>query len=1192
MPTSTSTSSKARQGAFEASLATLGSSQRDLVDTLRKAKSPPGLLLETATDGGLTGTLDGTRLASRHQPIREGTRLADEVDLENNAAIVVHGLGLGHHVAALATRLKRLGVIIVIEPDVGLIRAVFEERDPATWLGIANIVFITDPSDRGEIAQRLEHADWALGQGVAVLEHPASRNRVADAVREFSSQFTEAITRTKLSLTTTLVRCVATMRNQIGNLSAYTREPGIAAFKDAQPDRSAVIVSAGPSLARNVDLLAQPGVRDRCVIIAAQTVLRPLLARGVRPHFVTALDFHAISTRFYEGLAASDVEGIDLILDPKAHPSIADAYPGRVRCCESTALDQLLGPAARPMGHLPPGATVAHLALYVAEYLGCSRIALVGQDLGFSEGLYYASGAAIHETWAPELGPFNSIAQMEWRRIMRGRRHLVRKTDVFGDPIFSDAQMVSYLQQFERDFRRLATNGRTVIDATEGGVRKQHTDPQSLSAFLDGAELPLLPFAPDTCVSADAEQRTKRVDQRLHDVAKSVARLREAANRTTGLLADMQQHQHDRPTMEDLFARLGKEQAIVAREQEAFKLVDHLNQLGLFRRLRADRKIAVGKFDDAYARQRAELERDEANVTWIVDAADEMLSQISDARSAIAGRAKRSTPTRQTSTSVAPPPIPVSEHGAPQTDAGPLAIVIPIDPFVDGLGRPRDLAAPPEDDSSPSVLAATVARALETTERLEVILITSAEFDPRPLLKPEQIASDRVSIESVDGPVFDPAARAIGRARSFQSWSWRGGVAGLTVYDEVLAAKAIAEVSSRRQLGAALVVGADWTHIDPDVGLDAIARRHHERGGDQRLMFVQAQPGVGGMLLRRDLIDELATTSRLATIGWLLGYQPRHPQSDAITTDACVIAPVETRLARTRRIGDSREPDHLLLQLDTRRLTGPNTPPLVHTPHTSIATAADGFSMTDEVFTAALDWVRRTPHSLVTLGGPGDPLDHPNAIDWIHAIRDAGAHAIHLRTFLDQRSEVIDSLMGCDVDVLSVELHGTSAETSRLVCGHDRYTDVMENVQRVIENRTPLSDTTGFAAIASPWIVPRIQRRRETLADIEAFHEHWQHVLGTVAIDDVPASSESDRNPATNRKPLLPARVPDDVAATITRNRWTIAVDGSVPYSESDASAGTAGSVLRDDPRRLRRAVQEWRASRPKNDPALRPWLL
>ena len=148
------------------------------------------------------------------------------------------------------------------------------------------------------------------------------------------------------------------------------------------------------------------------------------------------------------------------------------------------------------MGRVPPGATVSHLAVYLARFLGCNPIALIGQDLGFTDGLYYAPGTAIADVWAPELNPFNTMPMMEWQRIVRHRLHLQKTQDVRGRSIFTDSQMLTYLHQFERDFEQYAREGVEIIDATEGGVVKQHTTTLPLAEVLErhaNRPLPALP---------------------------------------------------------------------------------------------------------------------------------------------------------------------------------------------------------------------------------------------------------------------------------------------------------------------------------------------------------------------------------------------------------------------------------------------------------------------------------------------------------------------------------------------------------------------------------------------------------------------------------------------------------------------------------------------------------------------------
>ncbi len=62
-------------------------------------------------------------------------------------------------------------------------------------------------------------------------------------------------------------------------------------------------------------------------------------------------------------------------------------------------------------------------------------------------------GGAIEQTWAPELGRFSTIAMKQWERVARNRTMLRRGRDWRGREIYTDEQLTTYAQQFERDFR-------------------------------------------------------------------------------------------------------------------------------------------------------------------------------------------------------------------------------------------------------------------------------------------------------------------------------------------------------------------------------------------------------------------------------------------------------------------------------------------------------------------------------------------------------------------------------------------------------------------------------------------------------------------------------------------------------------------------------------------------------------------
>src|SRR6187200_407952 len=134
------------------------------------------------------------------------------------------------------------------------------------------------------------------------------------------------------------------------------------------------------------------------------------------------------------------------------------------------------------MDRMPSGATVAHLAYYVAEHLGCDPIIFVGQDLGFSDGLCYAPGTSYEDVWRPELSRFSTAEMKQWEQIVRERHILRRIPDHEGRPMYTEERLFSYLQQFERDF---AKSKATIIDASEGGAAKRGATPMKLADALE-----------------------------------------------------------------------------------------------------------------------------------------------------------------------------------------------------------------------------------------------------------------------------------------------------------------------------------------------------------------------------------------------------------------------------------------------------------------------------------------------------------------------------------------------------------------------------------------------------------------------------------------------------------------------------------------------------------------------------------
>ncbi|MEM6749512.1 MAG: 6-hydroxymethylpterin diphosphokinase MptE-like protein [Planctomycetota bacterium] len=582
-------------------------------------------------------------LASKYEPRAEAARLVDAIDFEKSAAIVALGFGLGYHVEEAFRRMDAggsFGLVAALEPDAGRLKAVLSRLDYAAWLGDSRVVLVIG-AERAAVVRRFDPHGAAVTQGTHLLVHPPTRQLAPEAVAEMGEAVKEVVAYLRTTVATALVNSARTCANLVANLDLYAGGASTDPLHNAAQGVPAVLVAAGPSLVKNVHYLRDPAIRERVVVIAVQTALRPLLERGVRPDFVTALDYSAICTRFYEDLPDS-LDDVTLVVEPKVNPAVVDAYPGPVRTVPNDFADKILEDRRTHVA-LPGGATVAHLSFYLARHLGCDPIVFIGQDLAFSDGLYYCPGTAVHRVWEPEVSPFNTIEMLEWTRIVRMRGHLRRIDDVHGRPAYTDEQMATYLKQFERDFAKAADEGATVLDATEGGAPKAGAEAvtfqQALERFGDDRR-PQLPAAPRAYDPARLGPLVRQLDERTAQIRE----LRQVTQQTIPILEQMTGAVDDAPRFNDLHEQLTRNQKRAEVElAPAFKLVMQVNTIGSYRRVRADRNIRQSQGDDRDKRL-AQIERDIENLRFLTEACDESLEMLDRgldrARTALS-RAKR-----------------------------------------------------------------------------------------------------------------------------------------------------------------------------------------------------------------------------------------------------------------------------------------------------------------------------------------------------------------------------------------------------------------------------------------------------------------------------------------------------------------------------------------------------------------------
>lgn len=578
-----------------------------LLSDLQPSKAGPATLSVSLPDGRTVW------FHSKYDPLKQAEQFAQAAD-PNKVTAVLTGIGLGYHAEAIWKRMAGRCLIVVFEPDLAMLFRALHCSDLSKAILADRLVFLTR-QDADVLHSHLEHHNLLLMAGTQILTFEPGLQTAGDFHKRMSQALTDFVAYCNMSVRTIFANAVITCRNVAYNLPAYVATPPINGLKGLFAGYPGVLVAAGPSLRKHLDLLA--GLQDRAAICCVQTVFKTLLARGITPHFVTSLDYSEISKRFFEGV--EDFRGVQLIAEPKAAYHVVDAYGGPVSLLDNPFARMCLGDDLAGRDGLRAGATVAHLCFYLLEYLGCDPIILVGQDLAFSDGMYYAPGVAVHEIWQAELNRYNTLEMMEWLRVARNRRILHSATDVHGNAVYTDDQMLTYLQQFERDIAACAGK---VIDATEGGLPKRGAEQMPLAAAIDrfcARPIPaeVMAYRGGACWR-DASRLALARDRVLNRLER-LDRFEELCRQTGDDLRELQKLL-DRPAeFNKRIARADRARVLVQKDSVILRMVSDLAQLAEYRRLTADRLLEGQTLPDV-ERARKQLERDEAYNQGLVEA--------------------------------------------------------------------------------------------------------------------------------------------------------------------------------------------------------------------------------------------------------------------------------------------------------------------------------------------------------------------------------------------------------------------------------------------------------------------------------------------------------------------------------------------------------------------------------------------
>jgi hypothetical protein len=400
---------------------------------------------------------------SRRDPAAEAARwLAAELgegSLPDPVFVVRPGLGYAIDAILARTPTAR---VVAIEPDPALARALLERRAWTNELREGRLVLLCGPAYPGVDAL------WKIvGDPDAepvLLVHPVLARLQPERTHAAISVARRIAFDARANLAARRHFAGRYLLNTIENLPVLARTSDVARLAGAGEGTPAVIVGAGPSLDRTYDALA--AVRDRVLLVAADTALRPLLSAGIEPDAAVAVDPGEANARHLLGLppAPRTVLVCEGCLDPR----VLRAWAPRLFTFKVSPHHPWPWLEAHGLARhlLPAWGSVVTSAFELALLLGCAPIVFVGLDLAFTRGQPYCRGVTFEEEWTDACA-WGVPLPRQWAGML-ARWPVVTLPDVAGGETRSAPHLVAFRDWIVSRAARAA--GRRVVNATGAGI--------------------------------------------------------------------------------------------------------------------------------------------------------------------------------------------------------------------------------------------------------------------------------------------------------------------------------------------------------------------------------------------------------------------------------------------------------------------------------------------------------------------------------------------------------------------------------------------------------------------------------------------------------------------------------------------------------------------------------------------------
>ena len=397
-------------------------------------------------------------LHSAYNPEKEANALINEIKNETEKdldLVFIFGIGAGYLINAV----KKLNVnIAVIEPSIKFFNLLIDNFKLDKILE-DNITFFIGGDDIEDIEKFISLTNTKKVKFFITRSYATLFNEEA----LFYQQKVLSIVDKKIININTISRFDKLWAYNIAsNVAKISTHYGVNKFFDKYKNIPAIIVSAGPSLEKNIRKLKE--IKNKALIIAVDTAMKPLFSHNISPHFIITIDPQKKNSKYFRNVNFK--ESI-LIAESSVDKEAIDSFNGAIYFINSIfPLAKYFMEELGDRGDITTGGSVSTAAYDFAIRIGANPIIMVGLDLSFPNYQTHIKGSYHEENFFTEIYKLDSYDSRIYKVLIAG--NLREEKNIYNEKVWTDSRFDMYKNWYEEQCE--INNKIKFYNATEGGI--------------------------------------------------------------------------------------------------------------------------------------------------------------------------------------------------------------------------------------------------------------------------------------------------------------------------------------------------------------------------------------------------------------------------------------------------------------------------------------------------------------------------------------------------------------------------------------------------------------------------------------------------------------------------------------------------------------------------------------------------